>query len=165
MTRLLRFLFQKIEEPKARPRFKRMSSTAAKRCTCQVCGKDASKKCSRCSLAWYCSAECQKKHWKEHKSVCNSEYQSHQYELHKKAFDTIIKKYNLKTEKKSNEIAELLTNGTDAVKAGEFAEKFGMDVQEAVVFLEWIKVGVDFKVQAIDTAKKSGFDDIAGFKK
>ena len=51
------------------------------------------------------------------------------------------------------------------MKAGEFAEKFGMDVQEAVVFLEWIKVGVDFKVQAIDTAKKSGFDDIAGFKK
>jgi len=142
-----------------------MPSTAANKRTCQVCGKESIKKCSRCNLAWYCSPDCQRKHWKEHKPVCNSEYQSHQYEIHKKAFDTIIEKYNLKTEKKSTEIAELLTNGTDAVNAGEFAEKFGMDVQEAVVFLEWIKVGVDFKVQAIDTAKKSGFDGIAGKKR
>jgi len=90
-----------------------------------------------------------------------SEYQMQQYELHKKAFDTIIEKYNLKTEQKSTEIAELLTNGTDGVNAGEFAEKFGMDVQEAVVFLEWIKVGINFKKTAIDTATKAGFNDIA----
>ena len=85
------------------------------------------------------------------------DYQTQQYELHKKAFDTIIDKYNLKTEEKSNEIAELLTNGTDGVSAGDFAEKFGMDVQEAVVFLEWIKVGIKFKTEAVDAAKKSGF--------
>lgn len=90
-----------------------------------------------------------------------SEYQMQQYELHKKAFDTIIEKYNLKTEQKSTEIAELLTNGTDGVNAGDFAEKFGMDVQEAVVFLEWIKVGVNFKKTAVDTATKAGFSDIA----
>ena len=93
--------------------------------------------------------------------MCNSAFQSNQYELHKKAFDTIIEKYNLKTEEKSNEIAELLTNGTDGVNAQQFAEKFGMEVQEAVVFLEWIKVGINFKQTAIDTAKQSGFDDIA----
>lgn len=93
--------------------------------------------------------------------MCNSVFQSNQYELHKKAFDTIIEKYNLKTEQKSNEIAELLTNGTDGVNAQQFAEKFGMEVQEAVVFLEWIKVGINFKQTAIDTAKQSGFDDIA----
>ncbi len=90
-----------------------------------------------------------------------SEYQMQQYELHKKAFDTIIEKYNLKTEQKSNEIAELLTNGTDGVNAAAFAEKFGMDIQEAVVFLEWIKVGIKFKQEAIDTAKASGFNNVA----
>ena len=52
---------------------------------------------------------------------------------------------------------KLLTNGTDGVSAGDFAEKFGMDVQEAVVFLEWIKVGIKFKTEAVDAAKKSGF--------
>jgi hypothetical protein len=81
-----------------------------------------------------------------------------QYELHKKAFDAIIEKYNLKTEEKSTEIAELLTtSGENNVTAQQFADQFGMDVQEAVVFLEWVKVGVKFKEQAIDTAKKAGF--------
>jgi sulfatase maturation enzyme AslB (radical SAM superfamily) len=122
--------------------------------TCQVCGKAASKKCSRCHLVWYCSEICQKKGWKAHKSLCNSEYQTHQYELHKKAFDTIIDKYNLKTAEKSNEISDILTNGTDSVSAEEFAEKFSMDIKDAVVFLEWIKVGIDFKVT---TSKNAGF--------
>jgi hypothetical protein len=101
---------------------------------------------------------------KHQKAVSMSDYQMDQYELHKKAFDTVIEKYDLKTEQKSTEIAELLTNGTDAVNAGEFAEKFGMDVQEAVVFLEWIKIGIEFKKKAVDTAKQSGFNDIAGKK-
>ena len=86
----------------------------------------------------------------------SSDYQTQQYEMHKKAFDAIIEKYNLKTEQKSTEISELLTSGED-VTAPKFAEKFGMDVEEAVVFLEWIKLGVRFKEQAVDVAKKSGF--------
>lgn len=85
-----------------------------------------------------------------------SEFQANQYELHKKAFDAIIEKYNLKTEQKSTEIAELLTSGSE-VTAPKFAAKFGMDVEEAVVFLEWVKVGVKFKEEAVDAAKKSGF--------
>jgi len=81
-----------------------------------------------------------------------------QYELHKKAFDAIIQKYNLQTEEKSSEIAELLTRGEEnTVTAAEFGDKFGMEVQEAVVFLEWIKTGVKFKEQSIDTARKAGF--------
>ena len=28
------------------------------------------KRCSLCKTAWYCNAQCQKKHWSEHKSAC-----------------------------------------------------------------------------------------------
>jgi hypothetical protein len=80
-----------------------------------------------------------------------------QYELHKKAFDAVVKKYNLHTEERSSEIAELLTGGENSVSAAEFAEKFSMSVEDSVVFLEWVKVGVRFKEQSIDTAKKAGF--------
>ena len=27
-------------------------------------------KCGNCNCAYYCSAECQKNHWKEHKAQC-----------------------------------------------------------------------------------------------
>ena len=42
------------------------------------------------------------------------------------------------------------------MSAPEFANKFGMSTAEAVVFLEWIKVGVKFKEETLDNAKKSG---------
>ena len=80
--------------------------------------------------------------------------------MHKQEFDRIVKSYKLDTEEKSEEIATFLTQGKDArnaVSAPAFAEKFGLKIEEAVVFLEWIKVGVKFKETAIDTAKKSGF--------
>ena len=82
-------------------------------------------------------------------------YQMEQYELHKKAFDTIITKYQLNSEKKSTEISELLTHGTNKTSAQEFAIKFGMDVQEAVVFLEWIKVGIQFKEKTAKNAAEA----------
>jgi hypothetical protein len=85
----------------------------------------------------------------------------HQYDLHKKAFDAIIEKYNLKTEQQSTEIAELLTSGENTVTPQAFAERFGMDLEEAVVFLEWIKVGVKFREQTTEMAKKSGLGGIA----
>lgn len=124
---------------------------------CGNCGKEnATKRCSRCNRIHYCSVDCQKAHWKVHKKICNDEYQAQQYELHKQEFDRIIKKYGLDTEQRSTEISEVLTSG-QSVSAPEFAEKFGMKVEEAVVFLEWIQVGVKFKEQSIDAAKKSGF--------
>ena len=36
---------------------------------CEVCGEPGSKACTRCGTC-YCSSECQKKGWFEHKSVC-----------------------------------------------------------------------------------------------
>lgn len=45
----------------------------------------------------------------------------------------------------------------EGVSAPAFANMFGMSTAEAVVFLEWIKVGVKFKEETLDAAKKSGF--------
>ena len=41
---------------------------------CMVCEKRQGKlkKCSACHVTCYCSAECQKKDWKEHKLVCST---------------------------------------------------------------------------------------------
>lgn len=39
---------------------------------CANCGSvGPTKRCSRCQSASYCSKDCQRQHWKSHKSVCN----------------------------------------------------------------------------------------------
>lgn len=37
---------------------------------CEECGEPAALKCSACKLVAYCGKEHQKKHWKQHKSLC-----------------------------------------------------------------------------------------------
>lgn len=37
---------------------------------CWNCGKFGKKKCGNCRVAKYCSKECQRVHWKEHKPIC-----------------------------------------------------------------------------------------------
>lgn len=125
---------------------------------CAVCSKDADLRCSRCKQVWYCGKEHQVQDWKQgdHKKVCNDHFKADQLTLHKQEFDRITKKYKLDEDAKATEISQLLTSG-QKITAPDFAEKFGMDMQEAVVFLEWIQVGVRFKEQTIDTAKKAGF--------
>ena len=39
---------------------------------CDVCGKLASLRCSRCGGAYYCCAQHQKIHWKIHKEMCKT---------------------------------------------------------------------------------------------
>ena len=149
--------------------------------TCPICHQHATNRCSRCKSAWYCSVEHQRQHWKVHKPVCcddddhaaaavstdaaqqQQQHKADQLTLHKQEFDRIIQHYQLNTEEKSEEIANFLTTqqaqqegAENTVSATEFAEKFGMKMEEAVVFLEWIKVGIKFKEESIDTAKKAG---------
>ncbi|KAJ8600360.1 hypothetical protein CTAYLR_000691 [Chrysophaeum taylorii] len=38
-------------------------------CSAACCSKDAGLRCSRCGV-WYCSERCQRKHWREHRTVC-----------------------------------------------------------------------------------------------
>ena len=58
---------------------KDLESTSSDSCIqdsshCNSCGKIASnlKKCGACGRSWYCSQECQRKDWKEHKKVCKT---------------------------------------------------------------------------------------------
>ncbi|KAJ8923003.1 hypothetical protein NQ315_001551 [Exocentrus adspersus] len=37
---------------------------------CEVCRGEAERRCSACKLVFYCSAEHQKEHWKEHRDAC-----------------------------------------------------------------------------------------------
>ena len=53
--------------------FAKVASECRSRGTCGHCGKTAAKqRCDRCGLVFYCSRECQKSAWPEHKLVCKS---------------------------------------------------------------------------------------------
>lgn len=56
-----------------------MLSCTMRKDECDACGKSfgaALKKCAACNSVRYCSKECQKGHWKEHKHVCAERKQS-----------------------------------------------------------------------------------------
>lgn len=48
------------------------SEDMAKGGNCAVCGEPSTTKCTRCKEVYYCGRECQRKHWKEHKSECRT---------------------------------------------------------------------------------------------
>jgi CheY-like chemotaxis protein len=76
--------------------------------------------------------------------------------LHKQEFDRIRLKYNLDNPTNAERIANMLSSSsfstTAAVSASEFASTFGMQ-HEAVIFLEWIMIGVKFKEDVLDKNK------------
>lgn len=69
----------------------------------------------------------------------------------KKQFEAIVKKYDLNSGPKSDDIADFLTSGeAGSVSSTEFAERFGMTEEEGGVFLAWLNVGIAFKEQYMD---------------
>ena len=101
-----------------------------------------------------------KKDWKRHKKACKAikedKERADSHTIHKAEFDRIRLKYGL--DKKADEISDLLTmrGNEGGVSPNDFAARFGTTPEEAVVFLEWIKVGIKFKEETLDVAKKSG---------
>eukprot|EP00580_Thalassiosira_gravida_P009865 CAMPEP_0201647910 /NCGR_PEP_ID=MMETSP0493-20130528/36658_1 /ASSEMBLY_ACC=CAM_ASM_000838 /TAXON_ID=420259 /ORGANISM="Thalassiosira gravida, Strain GMp14c1" /LENGTH=147 /DNA_ID=CAMNT_0048123429 /DNA_START=30 /DNA_END=473 /DNA_ORIENTATION=- len=142
------------------------STTNNNKYKCAVCQKPALKRCNQCKSIWYCSRNCQVSDWKSHKAQCKiiaaDIARADSYTIHKREFDRIRTHYKLDSPSQAEKIAELLSNssvannGEKGVSAPDFAKMFGMRTEEAVVFLEWIKVGVKFKEETLDTAKKAG---------
>ncbi len=44
----------------------------SKKGICIACNQSATQKCSQCKLAYYCSAQCQRNSWAQHKSFCQA---------------------------------------------------------------------------------------------
>ncbi|KAK7915903.1 hypothetical protein WMY93_011664 [Mugilogobius chulae] len=47
-----------------------MESLLPEKPKCGSCGREATKRCSKCQGEWYCNRECQVKHWPKHKKGC-----------------------------------------------------------------------------------------------
>ena len=52
---------------------------------CFYCGKHGHNlpKCRQCSQAYYCNADCQRKHWKKHKPVCRAAVAALAHQAHR----------------------------------------------------------------------------------
>ena len=68
---------------------------------------------------------------------------------HKQKFEEVVKKYNLSSEEKSQEIAHYITKNK-RVSVKEFATLFAMNQKEAQVFLSFVEKGLKFKEKYVD---------------
>lgn len=96
---------------------------AYRKCAC--CGKD--KKCSRCSgcfVQWYCSVECQKEQWKDHKEDCKRT----QNEYKKVTLDKEAKYLTVNHKKKIVESGKPL----DTTKKQHFLVKITIPLEDAL---------------------------------
>ncbi|XP_018021848.1 histone-lysine N-methyltransferase ASHR1 [Hyalella azteca] len=50
---------------------------------CSKCGRDAGLRCSRCLGARYCSKECQREHWPQHRGLCKPNKDDGTQDLHR----------------------------------------------------------------------------------
>jgi len=65
---------------------------------CGSCSKFATQKCEKCESVYYCSKECQKLNWKEHKQLCCITLtKSHNKHYNNKAFLATLLMYSLKS--------------------------------------------------------------------
>jgi len=67
----------------------------------------------------------------------------------KEEFLRVVKKYKLDEEEKAQEIANYLTK-KEKINLVEFATDFNISQEDAKVFLEFVKKGIDFKESYLD---------------
>jgi ADP-ribose pyrophosphatase YjhB (NUDIX family) len=87
----------------------------------------ASNRCSRCQSVWYCSVDCQRKHWKSHKVWCSNVSKT---SLAKAKQDTA-------TEQKQKQQQQQQSNGDDVIVAEEEFWAFPashVDMGESIAF-------------------------------
>lgn len=66
-----KYFFDLAYQESSKINHKRKYDAASSANRCSLCSKsDCSKRCSVCKTVYYCSSECQKKHWKIHKHNC-----------------------------------------------------------------------------------------------
>mmetsp|Transcript_12145 Transcript_12145/g.14126 ORF Transcript_12145/g.14126 Transcript_12145/m.14126 type:complete len:578 (+) Transcript_12145:128-1861(+) len=108
-----------------------------KRNTCILCGKcnDTLSTCSRCKSVTYCSVECQKKHWKEHKKTCKPLQVKH------------IQLSRPKDYERQKERRQLNTGGTFC-GSGRYTRPLGIEVDE----MFWMKAQIGMMVEGIQDA-------------
>jgi len=70
---------------------------------CHNCnsGEKPTKKCSRCSFAYYCGPDCQREHWDQHKAICDA-VSYHGVTQSKVDKEAIYREYRQKNGNKSN---------------------------------------------------------------
>eukprot|EP00040_Diaphanoeca_grandis_P014741 m.74892 g.74892 ORF g.74892 m.74892 type:complete len:157 (-) comp24712_c0_seq1:215-685(-) len=143
-----------------------MADITKKLCT-GGCKKPGRFRCGGCKRNQYCSAECQKIHWKRiHKQECKAFQQSDktgvdvqqaQMQSHHKEFQRIVKQHGLDQGSKADQLADFLSDPAhdDGKVTNEMVmQKFGLDLGEAKTLLSWIHLGVTFKKDFMDPSKE-----------
>ena len=102
---------------------------------CTQCDKSESlKQCARCKTAVYCSATCQKKHWKEHRPFCHENHLEFFVALPEGAIDAIVIKDQNRQKYLANQSA--LHTGLVECSLPDSTQKFELVVKNNSMYME-----------------------------
>eukprot|EP00043_Microstomoeca_roanoka_P029494 m.22079 g.22079 ORF g.22079 m.22079 type:complete len:151 (-) comp9235_c0_seq1:28-480(-) len=131
-------------------------------CAYAKCEAESTKRCSRCKVVFYCSRDCQTKHWPTHKRDCtlftsvpakpDLNEQEEVVKLHHREFRRIIHQYGLDKGKKADLLADFLTNKSEneSISPEQLAERFSIPKDDASTLLSWVNVALRFKEENLD---------------
>ncbi|KAL4477620.1 hypothetical protein ABPG74_002770 [Tetrahymena malaccensis] len=101
---------------------------------CELCKKEATKRCSQCKTVWYCTRECQVAHWKDHKVSCKKIVKENkEKELRKKEIINDLGKENLPADNllnNTNEKQVLVTEIETKTQFKQNESQYEMQLQQ-----------------------------------